>query len=74
MLMCPPVGMRVVLHYNKRLVAHGIVPPHGKVGTVVVRNTRGKPRSHGVLLDDGTLVVVPGGNLNDANKPSKKAK
>ena len=63
MLNCPKVGLTVQLHYATRSVQNGVVPHHGKVGTVVVRKTKGKPRSHLVQLADGQLVIVPGGNL-----------
>lgn len=69
MLTCPRVGQRVVLHYNQRLARSGAVPHHGKVGTVAIRSTRGKPRNHLVRLDDGGLVVVPCGNLRPAPEP-----
>ena len=59
----PKVGQQVVLHYNRRLVAYGAAPHHGKVVAVVARKTRGRPRNHLVQLDDGQLVVVPCGQL-----------
>ena len=63
MLTCPRVGQTVQLHYATRWVQDGVVPHHGKVGTVVVRKTKGRPRSHLVQLDDGQQVIVPAGNL-----------
>ena len=66
MLTCPRIGQRIVLHYAARMVAHGAAPHHGKVGAVIARKTRGRPRSHLIRLDDETLVVVPCGNLRPA--------
>ena len=66
MLTCPRIGQRVVLHYAARWITHGAAPHHGKVGTVVVRKTKGRPRSHLIRLDDDTVVVVPAGNLRPA--------
>lgn len=63
MLTCPRIGQQVVLHYNRRMVDSGAARYHGRVGTVVIRSTKGKPRNHGIRLDDGTLVVVACGNL-----------
>lgn len=72
-LNCPRIGQQVRLHYNRKVVAAGIVPHHGKTGVVVARSTRGKPRNHLIRLDDGMLVIVNGGNLNRADAPSKIA-
>ena len=74
MLTCPRIGQWVVLHYNQRLAPSGAVPHHGEVGTVVIRTTMGKPRNHGIRLDDGTLVVVPCGNLRPADGVAKKSR
>lgn len=63
MLTCPRVGQQVLLHYNQRMARSGAAANHGKVATVVIRQTRGKPRNHLVRLPDGGLVVVPCGNL-----------
>jgi hypothetical protein len=64
MLTCPRIGQRVLLHYGAKYLAAGI-RHHGKHGAVVARKTKGKPRSHLVMLDDGLLVVVPCGNLRN---------
>lgn len=39
-----------------------LAPLHGRTGTVVVASA-GRPRYHGIRLDDGLVVVVPAGNL-----------
>lgn len=60
MISNPRLGQRVRLHYAaKKRAVH---PHHGKLGTVFVAG-KGKPRNHGIELDDGTRVVVPCGNL-----------
>ena len=58
MLNCPKVGLTVQLHYATRYVQNGVVPHHGKVGTVVVRKTKGK---HSSLSDKEE--TPSGGNL-----------
>ena len=63
MICCPAVGARVFLHYNRRLVAAGVVPHHGAEVVVVARKTKGKPRNHVVRLANGVCVCVPCGNL-----------
>lgn len=60
MLANPQPGARVRVHYRKAIAE--IMPHHGKTGTVVVA-CKGRPRNHGVLLDDGTLTAIPCGNL-----------
>jgi hypothetical protein len=44
-----------------RASVRSVAPWHGRTGVVVVAS-RGKPRNHGIDID-GTLVVVPCGNL-----------
>lgn len=39
---------------------------HAKAGQVIIAG-RGKPRNHGIVLNDGRFVVVPCGNLRKAN-------
>jgi len=63
MLTCPKIGQQVVLHYARKSVESGATPHHGKVGTVVAKKTKGKPRNHLIALSDGLLVVVPCGNI-----------
>jgi hypothetical protein len=55
----PHLGQRVRLRY--RPTARPFAQ-HGQAGEVVIVGTS-KPRNHGVRLADGTLVVVPAGNL-----------
>jgi hypothetical protein len=68
MIANPRKGQRVQLWYGsggtrKRPSLHrDRMPWHGRIGVVVV-SSRGKPRNHGVRMDDGTVVVVPCGNL-----------
>lgn len=73
MLTCPRVGQPVVLHYAGRVVAAGAAPHHGRVGHVVARKTKGKPRNHLIRLDDGLLLIVPCGNLRAAHGISHAA-
>jgi hypothetical protein len=63
MLTCPRIGQQVVLHYARRAVDAGCTPHHGRVGVVVGRKTKGRPRNHLVQVDDGTVLVVPAGNI-----------
>ena len=63
MLTCPRIGQPVRLHYARRLVDAGAAPHHGKIGAVVIRKTKGKPRNHLIRLADGLLLIVPCGNL-----------
>lgn len=64
MLTCPKIGQQVVLHYARKSVERGTAPHHGKVGTVVARKTKGRPRNHLISLAGGLLIVVPAGNIN----------
>lgn len=59
MLANPRRGQRVRLWYRAEL--RGIAPYHDRTGVVVVAG-KGKPRNHGVLIDD-EVVVVPCGHL-----------
>jgi len=47
----------VRLHYRCKAMPH-----HGKQGVVVIVS-KGRPRNHGVLLEDGSSTCVPAGNL-----------
>lgn len=49
------------IHYRKDIAP--LMPHHGKTGRIVVVS-KGRPRNHGVELQDGTIVCVPCGNLN----------
>lgn len=62
MIATPYHGQRVRLHYKASARPLFL---HDRAGTVVVVGD-GKPRNHGVRLDDGPLVVVPCGNLMPA--------
>ena len=59
MITNPKQGQPVQCWYK-----HRAMPLHGKVGIVEIVVT-GKPRNHGVRID-GTLYVVPAGNLRKA--------
>lgn len=59
MISNPHPGQRVRLHYRESIRPSA---PHGQAGEIVIVGT-GKPRNHGVRLPDGTIIVVPGGNL-----------
>ncbi len=67
MLANPKRGERVVVHYRTK-PAGGMpapaewMPYHGRHGEITIVS-RGKPRNHGVRLDDGTETVIPCGNL-----------
>lgn len=63
MMANPKKGTRVRLHYR---VVMRTVCPHGATGTVEIIS-RGRPRNHGIRLDDGRLVAVPCGNLVKAD-------
>jgi hypothetical protein len=59
MMANPKVDAACVVHYRAAVARS--MPLHGKVGRVAVR-AKGRPRNHGVEID-GTLYVVPCGNL-----------
>lgn len=59
MLSNPKVGQRVQVWYGRR--SRALMPLHGRTGTLII-SSRGRPRNHGVLID-GSLYVVPAGNL-----------
>jgi ribosomal protein L21E len=60
MVTSPRLGQRVRIHYASSYAQS--MPHHGKRGVVAIV-CHGRPRNHGVALDDGTFVVVPAGNL-----------
>ena len=60
MMSYPRIGQRVQVWYAAKRLP---MPLHGRIGTVVVRS-KGRPRNHGVEID-GTLFVVPAGNLRE---------
>lgn len=62
MISWPKVGQRVQVWYRKEWAWY--MPHHGKLGTIEIA-CRGRPRNHGVLLDDGISTVVPAGNLRN---------
>ena len=64
MLSSPRLGQRVQVWYAARY--RDVMPWHGRIGAVTARGT-GRPRSHGVMIDN-TLVVVPAGNLRKAER------
>ena len=59
MMSNPTVGQRAQCWYANRAM-----PLHGRIGVIEIVG-RGKPRNHGVRID-GTLYVVPAGNLRKA--------
>lgn len=71
MIASPTIGQPVQVWYAEkgpplmpgwcRQRMRTVAPRHGRTGVVVVAS-RGKPRNHGIDID-GTLVVVPCGNL-----------
>ncbi len=65
MIANPSRGQIVQVWYRESLRSH--CPYHGKHGIVSVVS-KGRPRNHGVILEDGTFTVVPCGNLR---KPSQ---
>jgi hypothetical protein len=58
----PRPGCRVQLWYGPRYLPHVRPGLHGACGVLVVVGT-GRPRNHGVRLDNGEVVIVPCGNL-----------
>lgn len=66
MLSSPKPGQRVQVWYGPK--AKWAMPHHGKVGRVTTVGT-GRPRNHGVTLDDGACIVVPAGNLRAEGRP-----
>lgn len=63
MLSSPKPGQRVQLWYGHP--HRDTMPHHGKAGVVVFAG-KGRPRNHLVRLADGTLVIVPAGNIRAA--------
>ena len=64
MLANAKVGQRVKVRYSPKR-DRGFwdrMPLQGKAGEIIIAG-RGRPRNHGVLID-GTIYVVPCGNLN----------
>jgi len=61
MISCPKVNQVVQVWYRKEL--RDLMPLHGKVGRVVV-TSRGRPRNHGVEIDN-VMWIVPAGNLRE---------
>ena len=60
MIWKPKTGQRVRLNYKNKTMLH-----QGKTGTVSICTVgRGGPVNALVRLDDGTLIVVPRGQLN----------
>lgn len=60
MIVSPVKGQQAIIWYRKE---NRNLPYHGKLCVVVLPGT-GRPRNH--LVDvDGTLVVVPCGNLKN---------
>ena len=62
MLSNPKLGQRVQVWYAAR--RRPVMHLHGKIGTVEIVSHK-RPRNHGVRID-GTLWVVPAGNLRNA--------
>ncbi|MHA1559075.1 MAG: hypothetical protein ACTSWI_00150 [Alphaproteobacteria bacterium] len=65
MIWHPRPGQRVRLWYAKRYAA--AMPHHGRLGIMVVAGRGLGPINALVRLDDGPEVVVPRGNLQEAN-------
>jgi len=66
MIFHPKPGQRVRLHYRRDLPepwARAMYPHQGKCGQVLVAGRGPGPRNALVLLEDGTAVTVPRGNL-----------
>lgn len=59
MLLNPKPGQYVRVWYGRKY-AH-LMPLHGRTGTVVIISA-GRPRNHGILVDN-RLYIVPCGNL-----------
>lgn len=59
MMLNPRRGSVVQVWYRAGVRDH--MPLHGQIGVVLIPS-RGRPRNHGVEID-GTLYVVPCGNL-----------
>lgn len=62
----PKSGQRVQLWYRKSAVS--TMPHHARFGRVVECGRGKGPRNAAVKFDDGTLVVVPRGNLKVASE------
>lgn len=60
MISSPRLGQCVRVHYRAAVARY--MPHHGRTGVVAVAG-RSRPRNHAVQLDDGPLVVIPAGNL-----------
>ena len=60
MLRNATIGQAVELRYRAPL--RPTTGLHGHRGEIVVAG-RGRPRNHGVRLDDGRVVIVPAGHV-----------
>ena len=69
MIWKPKTGQHVHLNYKNKGMPH-----QGKTGTVAICTTgHGGPVNALVRLDDGTLVVVPRGQLNIAEEKNNSS-
>ena len=59
MILNPIIGKRYQVWYRKEVAPE--MPLHGKIGVAVIAS-RGKPRNHGIKIDN-IIYVVPCGNL-----------
>lgn len=65
MISHPQRGQIVQLWYRESL--RTVAPHHGRFG-IVTTPAKGRPRNHGVMLQDGTTTIVPSGNLRNPDK------
>jgi len=63
MLTNPKAGQKAQVWYREGL--RSLMPLHGRVGMVRVAG-RGRPRNHGVEIDE-QIFIVPCGNLRKVN-------
>lgn len=63
MLVNPKINQLVEIRYNPKLRGGQLgAILHGKLGRVVIIG-KGKPRNHGILIDN-TVFIIPCGNIN----------
>ena len=62
MIVYPSIGQRVQCWYRESV--RKLVTTHGKIGVVKIVARGPGPRNHGVEID-GTLYIVPCGNLRN---------
>ena len=63
MLVNPKINQLVEIRYNPKMRGGELgTNLHGKTGRVVIAG-KGKPRNHGILIDDA-VFIIPCGNIN----------